>query len=136
MSLNIKVVHISRSTNLDNVIYLGRGRSNVLYPLLANDYSHKSGTLAANKVDTVVDAVRCYEDDLVAHLLNGSIEHKRQMRLLYDTTVQLAKSGKDIHYACWCKHEPNLGRFDHICHCDVLREIVLTKFRKESKGTK
>lgn len=130
--MNIIVVHTHKTAGLDpnQVIYLGRGAKNK-FPILANDWSHLPKSMARHKVETVEEAVSCFQQDLVQKLKSGSKIHQVQMRGLYNLTVSLANNG-DVYYACWCKHEIQPSSRDHSCHCDSLRSIVLSKYRKEN----
>lgn len=133
--LDIKIVNFHKCQNLpqSHVIYLGRGRSNVLYDRLANQYTHKEGTIAKYKVETVEQAVEKFKQDLVRQLKSLDQRTQFQMRLLYERTKALSLSGT-VYFQCWCKHELDPKPWDHACHCDVLRQICLTKYKSEQNG--
>ena len=131
--LNIKIAHISMSGNLPitQCIYLGRGRSNKIYPLLANQYTHKDNTLAKYKVDTVEEAVIAFNNDITSRLKKGDKMLQVQMRALYERVVRLSKNGT-VYLQCWCRHEEDLKPWHHACHCESLRKIILTKYKNEN----
>lgn len=54
------------------------------------------------------------------------------MRGLYELTISVFNKYGVVYYACWCKHEIQPSSRDHSCHCDSLRSIVLSKYRKEN----
>jgi len=88
-----KVVHCKRDAY---DMYIGRGRGSIW----GNPYSHKQGTQAKFKVDTVEEAIECYRRWLWRQIKSGEI-----------TLEQLAAlDGKVL--GCWCAP----GR----CHGEVL----------------
>lgn len=134
--MKILIGHISLNKGKPNTIYLGRGKSNKLYPLLANDYSHRDGTLATYKVASVEEACSCYRSSLKYNLLANTDGYRNQMRALYTKTVELYEEYGEVIYLCWCKNESNPRPHDHECHCEYLRNLNLVKYSKEYPNAK
>lgn len=89
--------------------YIGRGSP------LGNDYSHKEGTSALYIVDTVEEAVACYEQDLRKKIKEKDPKICNELNHLY----KYYKIHKELNLACYCKwkgHEP--------CHGDVIKKIL------------
>lgn len=79
-------------------VYIGRPSK------WGNPFSHKEGTAALFKVDTVEEAISSYKKWLMDKYQDGSV-----------TTEELASLyGKRL--GCWCKPGP--------CHGDVLKEAA------------
>lgn len=79
-------------------VYIGRGSK------WGNDYSHKEGTKASHKVDSVEEAIGCYRLQLWHNIKEGFV------------TIDdlLALDGKRL--GCYCKPRP--------CHGDVLVKAI------------
>lgn len=82
-------------------VYIGRG----IGSFWGNPYSHKEGTLAKYKVDTVEEAIAKYR------------EYVLSSPKMLDRLCEL--KGKVL--GCWCKTKKNPNA---PCHGDVLIELV------------
>jgi hypothetical protein len=82
-------------------IYIGRGQGSIW----GNPYSHKEGTIARFKVDTLEEALEKYKEYILSRpdLLARLIELK-------DKTL-----------GCWCKTKKNPNAK---CHGDILIELI------------
>ena len=87
----MKVVHCKKEPY---DVYIGRPGK------WGNPYSHKEGTKAAYKVNTVEEAIACYREYILA-----------KPELLADLHEL-----KDKTLGCWCRPGP--------CHGDVLIELI------------
>jgi hypothetical protein len=87
-------------------IYIGRPS------IWGNPYSHKEGTLAKYKVDTIEEAVAKYKEYILAR------------QDLLDRLYEL----KDKTLGCWCKTKKNPNA---PCHGDVLAELVNQKYNNK-----
>ncbi len=103
------VVHVYQS-GLNYDVYIGRGKdpkTNAYLPFaLGNPYSHKLGTLAQFKVDTVEEAIQKYEEWIS--------ESPKMLR-----RIRRELRGKVL--GCWCKTKENPNA---PCHGDVLLKIA------------
>ncbi len=79
-------------------VYIGRGS------IWGNPYSHKDGTKAIHKVDTVEDAINNYKSYLWKEIKEGRI-----------TKLDLIALEHEV-LGCYCKPKP--------CHGDVLVKAV------------
>jgi hypothetical protein len=95
---NMKVVHC-KIEPYD--VYIGRGHGSPW----GNPYSHKEGTLAKYKVDTVEEAISKYREYILSR------------QDLLDRLCEL--KGKVL--GCWCKTKKNPSA---PCHGDVLVELI------------
>lgn len=119
----IKVIHKMRNKNLPNTFYVGRPS------ILGNPYTHLvCQTKADVKVDSVNEAIECYEEYINEEIDNGNeqiIEALQPMLLALE-------EGKTIHLACWCKDEVTPFVTDNkYCHADVIRNILLDEMEAE-----
>lgn len=89
----MKVVHVNKEPY---DVYIGRPSK------WGNPYSHKPGTLAQFKVNTVKEAIEAYEKYLLAN--------SKLMESLHEL------KGKTI--GCWCKPGP--------CHGDIIIKLLKT----------
>ncbi len=87
------VVHCRRSLF---EVYVGRPSD------WGNPYSHKEGTLAKFKVDTVEDAIEKYEEWLLAQP---------------DLVARVKRELKGKVLGCWCRPSA-------LCHGDILAKIA------------
>uniref|UniRef100_A0A0D6QU71 DUF4326 domain-containing protein n=1 Tax=Araucaria cunninghamii TaxID=56994 RepID=A0A0D6QU71_ARACU len=90
-------------------IFIGRGSP------LGNDWSHKKGTKAKYIVDSVEDAVREYEKDLLLKI-------KLKDKTVCDELNRLYKYHKEhgeLNLICYCK-----WKGDEPCHGDVIKNIL------------
>ena len=103
-----KVVFVYDPAGYD--VYIGRGkdpRTNAYPPTnWGNRYSHKEGTCAQFKVDTVEEAVRRNRED---------IEKDPAM------IAKIKRELKGMRLGCWCKTKKNPNA---LCHGDTLLEIA------------
>ena len=140
--MKIQVIHLKRSNHLvehsDQVFNLSRSSEVPLFRALSNDYTHLplDRTRAKTQVKTVEEAVRMYEQDLKMRVINGSKQKRLALRHLYDSCVLLNLQNKTIYFGCYCKCEINPKKYDHVCHCDILKKIILNKYNKSLKDGK
>lgn len=134
--MNIIIVHLKRSGATlpqTQVFNLGRSSSNKLFKALSNDFTHLdiSKTKAIHQVSNVEQAVISYENDLRNKVKSGVKQKIIALRYLYDQCIQLNKQNKDIYFGCWCMDELNPKPYDHVCHCQPLKKIILNKWNKD-----
>lgn len=137
--MQIKVIHAKRSAlklPKDEVVYLDRtiGKSK-----LANQWTHLpvGRTKAQFQTKTVEEAVQCY-DQWLKNTVNSEINQSNKpigssLRVLFTLGLRLHAQGKTLHLACWCKDELDPKPYDHVCHCDVIKRVLLTRFKKQSQ---
>lgn len=133
--MNIIIVHLKRSGATlpqTQVFNLGRSSSNKLFKALSNDFTHLdiSKTKAIQQVKTVEEAVISYEDDLRNKVKSGVKQKIVALRYLYNQCINLTVQNKDIYFGCWCMDELSPKPYDHVCHCQPLRKIILNKWNK------
>ncbi|WFP45975.1 hypothetical protein VIPPAEUMC01_00040 [Pseudomonas phage vB_VIPPAEUMC01] len=87
-------------------VYIGRGSK------WGNPFSHKEGTRALYKVDTVEQAIECFRSHLWRNIMEGLIT--------VDDLLEL--DGKRL--GCYCKPRP--------CHGDVLVRAI--EWAKQHRG--
>lgn len=90
----MKVVHCKREKYSH---YIGRPS------IFGNPFSHKKGTLAKYKVETVEEAVKCYE-----------YYARRNSQVL----KAIAALPEEAKLGCWCKIKGN-----EPCHGDAIKKI-------------
>lgn len=115
-------------SHLKDSIYLGRGKNNP-FPLLSNNWSHKSGTKATYQVSSIEQAVFCFKDNLFRCTKEDKEGYREQLRGLYELSLLKNKEYGRVVYLCWCKDEFNPKSWHHSCHCEVLRDVILTKHK-------
>ena len=137
--MDIKVIHAKRSAlklPKDEVAYLDRtiGKSK-----LANQWTHLpvGRTKAQFQTKTVQEAVQCYEQWL-KNTVNSEVNQSDKpigssLRVLFILGLRLHAQGKTLHLACWCKDELDPKPYDHVCHCDVIKRVLLARFKKQSQ---
>lgn len=137
--MQIKVIHAKRSAlklPKDEVVYLDRtiGKSK-----LANQWTHLpvGRTKAQFQTKTVEEAVQCY-DQWLKNTVNSEINKSDKpigssLRILFSLGTRLHAQGKTLHLACWCKDELEPKPYDHVCHCDVIKRVLLARFKKQSQ---
>ncbi|MND85526.1 hypothetical protein D3C80_774550 [compost metagenome] len=96
--------------NMDDpdVVYIWRGS------IWGNPYSHKEGTKAIFKVDTVAEAIAQYRQHLWRQIKAGEV------------TIEMLKGLDGKRLACYCAPNP--------CHGNVIRQSV--KWAKELDSEK
>ena len=140
--MKIQIIHLKRSNHLvehsSQIFNLSRSSEVNLFRALSNDYTHLplDRTKAKTQVKTVEEAVQMYEQDLKTRVINGSKQKRLALRYLYDSCMILHNQNKTIYFGCYCKCEINPKSYDHICHCDVLKKIILNKYNKSLKDGK
>lgn len=82
-------------------VYIGRGNGSIW----GNPFTHKDGTIAQYKCETVAEAIEKYKEWL----------------LTQDHLMQQIPSLKGKVLGCWCKTKKNP---DAPCHGDVLAELA------------
>lgn len=135
--MNIIIVNIRRSGAIlpqTQVFNLGRSSPNKLFKALSNDFTHRDihKTKAIHQVKTVEEAVISYKIDLCKKVKSGVKQKIIALRHLYNECINLTKQNKDIYFACWCMDELNPKPYDHVCHCQPLRDIILNKWNKDN----
>lgn len=128
--MNILISHTSLYQKKGDSIYLGRGKQNQ-FPLLANDWSHKEGTQATYRVATVEDAVENFKANLYRCTRSDVEGYREQLRGLYELSKEIVQVHGRVVYLCWCKDEFAPKPWHHGCHCEVLRDVILSKYRKD-----
>ena len=134
--MNIIIVHLKRSGATlpqTQVFNLGRSSSDKLLKALSNDFTHLdiSKTKAIHQVKTVEEAVQSYEVDLRTKVRSGVRQKIVALRHLYNECINLAVQNKDIYFGCWCMDELSPKPYDHVCHCQSLKKIILNKWNKD-----
>ena len=135
--MNIVIVNLRRSgltLPQTQVFNLGRSSPDKLFKALSNDFTHKDlhKTKATYQVATVEEAVQSYETDLHTKVRLGVKQKIVALRHLYNECINLTKQNKDIYFGCWCMDELNPKPYDHVCHCQPLRKIILNKWNKDT----
>lgn len=120
--MKIVVVHTKRS-NHPNTINVGRPS------VLGNPYSHlphaKNTTLTAS----VEESVQRYKVWL-ADRINTSIT-------VCDALNHIILTGQKhgtVHLACWCKDETKPYPTDHVCHADVIRNVIMAHLSEQESN--
>lgn len=115
--MTIYVLHHKRSgLTADGVQYIGRPH------VLGNPFTHlEKDTLAQYKVDTVEQAIDEYRIHFYREL-NTNPEFRNEVARL----VRHYQLHGILYLSCWCKDELSPRSKDHGCHCDVVREFILT----------
>ena len=115
--MSIFVLHHKRSGMItDGTEYIGRPS------ILGNPFTHlKTDTLAQFKVDTVEDAINEYRSYFYIRLNTDPAFRNEVARL-----VRVYQIRGVLYLSCWCKDELKPSKKDHGCHCDVVREFILT----------
>lgn len=115
--MSIFVLHHKRSGMItDGTEYIGRPS------ILGNPFTHlETDTLAQFKVDTVEDAINEYRSYFYIRLNTDSAFRNEVARL-----VRVYQIRGVLYLSCWCKDELKPSKKDHGCHCDVVREFILT----------
>lgn len=136
--MDIKVIHSKRSAlklPKEQIVHLDRtiGKSK-----LANQWTHLrlGNTKATYQTQTVQEAVDKYEEWLKTTVHAESTQSDKPigslLRVVYTIGKRLHIQGKTLYLACWCKDELDPKPYDHVCHCDVVRRILVTRFNKEN----
>lgn len=115
--MSIFILHHKRSGMItDGVEYIGRPS------ILGNPYTHlEKDTAAKFKVDTVEDAIAGYRYHFYNELNTNTLFRNEVARL-----VRIYQIKGVLYLSCWCKDELKPSKKDHGCHCDVVREFILT----------
>ena len=135
--MNIIIVNIRRSGAIlpqTQVFNLGRSSPDKLFKALSNDFTHRDihKTKAIHQVKTVEEAVISYKIDLCKKVKSGVKQKIIALRYLYDKCIELHKQNKNIYFACYCMDELKPKDYDHVCHCQPLRDIILNKWNKDN----
>lgn len=139
--MNIKIVHMKRSgltVSKDQLFDLSR--SSKKYVLLSNEFTHLPlhKTKAKYKVETVEEAISEYDNLLYTRLLkevdkpDNNAPYRTMLRSLYSSFKQLIINNKTMYLGCWCKDELDPKYYDHGCHCDVVKDLLMKKWKKEN----
>lgn len=135
--MSILIVHMKKSgltVPTDQLFNLSR--SSKYYSLLSNEYTHLPlhKTKAKYQVNSVEEAVLRYKEDLINHLLKekNSIEkpYRTLLLYLYNKYLELKLQNKDMYLGCWCKDEIIPSHYDHSCHCDIIKDLLLKKEKR------
>ena len=115
--MSIFVLHHKRSGMIkDGVQYIGRPS------ILGNPFTHlETDTLAQFKVATVEQAI-CEYRTYFYNRLNTDPDFRNEVARL----VRIYQMYGVLYLSCWCKDELKPSKKDHGCHCDVVREFILT----------
>ncbi len=111
----IKVIHRKDKDKYDNVIYIGRGSD------LGNPYTSIQGR--ETKAEYVVDSRKESIESYRKYLIKCIEEKEEKVCSMMNQIYALAISG-DVYLSCYCKPKS--------CHGDVIKEIVESKFPKET----
>lgn len=135
--MNIIIVNIRRSGAIlpqTQVFNLGRSSPDKLFKALSNDFTHRDihKTKAIHQVKTVEEAVISYKIDLCKKVKSGVKQKIVALRYLYDKCIELHKQNKNIYFACYCMDELKPKDYDHVCHCQPLRDIIFNKWNKDN----
>lgn len=117
--MNIIVVHTKRSS-YPNTINVGRPS------VLGNPYSHLPHAKNTTLTSSVEESVQRYKEWL-SNKINTSIT-------VCDALNHIILTGRKhgtVHLACWCKDETKPLPSDHVCHADVIRNVIMTKLSEE-----
>ena len=92
---------------------------------------------ALDTTKTVKEAIQCY-DQWLKNTVNSEINKSDKpigssLRVLFSLGTRLHAQGKTLHLACWCKDELEPKPYDHACHCDVIKRVLLARFKKQSQ---
>ena len=135
----IVIVHLKRSAFvLSESQVFDLSRSSKYYKLLGNDYTHLplNKTKAKHQVNTVEEAVQCYKENLYSVVIQERLLNNKPytdlLFNLYDNFKKLNSEDKDMYLGCWCKDELIPKHYDHSCHCDVIKNILIKKWNKEN----
>ena len=113
---NVKPIRVtSKSLHKGRGTYIGRA-SDPKFAVFGNPYSHKDGTLAQFKVDTLEESVLKYRRYMYDRYLTDEY-----FRLAINSLVRMYLAGEEIILVCWCKTKENP---DALCHGDVIKEFV------------
>jgi len=94
-----QVVNIRKIDRTDpDVVYIGRGS------IWGNPFSHKEGTKAIYRVETVAMAIECYRQNLWARIQRGEV------------TKEMLKELDGKRLACYCAPNP--------CHGNIIKRAV------------
>lgn len=115
--MNIVIVHTKRSNHI-NTINVGRPS------VLGNPFSHLHLKHCIH-VPTVEDAVQHYKQWLI-----DSIPTSQAIRDALNNIIIAGRTGT-VHLACWCKDETKPLPSDHICHADVIRNVIMTHLSEQ-----
>ena len=111
--MKITVVHTKRS-KFPNTVYVGRPSA------LGNPFSHLN-LKHTIKVASVKEAV-----DKYAEWLDERIKDSYEVRDALDQIIDKAEQyNNEVCLACWCKDEITPKPYDHQCHADVIRSVIL-----------
>jgi hypothetical protein len=108
MNINIVNKHFydkAKSKAVD--VYCGRGS------VLGNPYSHKLNTQAKFVVSSRDEAIRNYREYFYEEIKHNE-NFLNELRRIY----VIAKSG-EVNLVCFC--------YPKSCHCDVIKEFILSK---------
>lgn len=117
--MNIVVVHVKRSIH-PNTINVGRPS------VLGNPYSHLPHVKHCITVPTVEDAVQHYKEWLVDRINTSSAVCDALNHI-----INVGTKHGTVHLACWCKDETKPYPSDHVCHADVIRNVIMTHLSEQ-----
>lgn len=120
--MNIIIVNKHYKRNLQNKFYVGRGSP------LGNKYTHLKDIPDTIKVDTVDEAVACFEKDLNKAIADRDQRICPTLNKLYQTALR-----SPIYLECYCMDEISPSRRDHNCHAKVIRNVLLKKFEQRGR---
>lgn len=115
------------------ILILHQKRSSLRYPqtqyigrptVLGNPFTHlEKDTKALFKVTSVEEAIRCYRNWLYKEIQQNVAVRKELMRL-----IAMYQRDGILYLSCWCMDELDPRRYDHGCHCEVIREFIYTTY--------
>lgn len=137
--MSIIIVHLKRSgltVPKDQLFNLSRNSKD--YFLLSNEYTHLplNKTKAKYKVDTVEQAVIEYKNKLKNRIIEEwklDINNRPYLTILldlYNIYIQFNKENKNMYLGCWCKDELQPKHYDHVCHCDIIKQMFIKREKR------
>lgn len=126
LPMNIVIINTHyRHEDLDGkVFYVGRPKRGGPYSPLANWYSHLDLPHTI-KVDSVEDAVASFKNDLVTKVHDKDESVCNELNRIYGAALR-----ETVFLSCWCMDELKPSRRDHACHAEVIRELILSKYKQ------
>ena len=117
--MQIIVVHTKRS-NHPNTINVGRPS------VLGNPFSHLPYAKNTILTSSIEESVHRYKE-----WLSNKIDTSVTVCDALDHIVYTGLKHGKVHLACWCKDETKPLRTDHMCHADVIRDVIMAKLAEE-----
>ena len=120
--MNIIIINKHYRRNLPNKFYIGRGSP------LGNRYTHLSDIPNTIQVDSIDEAVECFDDDLMKDIKNRKRTVCDYLNQIYTVALEW-----DIYLECYCMDEIQPSKRDHNCHATVVRRVILDKYNQRGR---